>query len=724
MNLKRINIRYRFIFQIVIFVIYAVLVSCIILLLVNQIRKHRSISQEIEKLHTSTTANHIIYKNLLQNTKTGDLLYREGENAFTEEFRNNIITIRDSISFLLTNSHLGKKTTKLNWLDSVLIFLDDYQTIFNQTTLALQELGDRNTGKIAAVYTNSDQLTALLLASGTPELVDLSLRLKNIQSEYLVSPGITKYNDIMYLLDEINYNPALSESDTLQLDQVRSQIESYKSCIGEMHNLITRLSTIGEVALYTKMEASMVQIDTAFNQLSNSLERIHRNYIRWLILICIALIFLLSVLYLFQFFTFYYTFSKPLQESIDFSYHLSKGKFTDNALNTEVPFEISQLNENLNRITNSLQEKKVFVDSLLKQKFDIDMDLQGKSDTFGKTLIALKENMKKAREEQIKHANDNQIRRYQNEGIAKFADILRNNSDDLNKLSDIFIKEIIRYLEAIQGGLFLLETDNETLKLASAFAYNRKKYLTKSIKKGESLVGTCALEKKTILLTDIPEGYIEITSGLGDTPPNTLLLLPVMHEEQLIGVLEMASLTKFNPNQIELGEKIASSLASTIINARINSQTSELLQKSQQQAAEMAEQEEEMRQNMEELKATQEESARREEELQGILNAIDQSFYMLEYDIEGIITKVNQRFLYLINLPLNKVIGIKHNQLFGKKSKADSLLFANVAEGNTVELNEKVEINKKSLNIKNTFSPVRSKEGNTIKIINIMTVNI
>ena len=131
-----------------------------------------------------------------------------------------------------------------------------------------------------------------------------------------------------------------------------------------------------------------------------------------------------------------------------------------------------------------------------------------------------------------------------------------------------------------------------------------------------------------------------------------------------------------------------------------------------------------MRQNMEELKATQEESARREEELESILNAIDQSFYVLEYDIEGVITRVNQRFLYLVNLHSDKVLGKKHTELFGKKSKADSLFFANIAEGNTVELIEKVEVHNKTLEIKNTFSPVRKKEGETLRILNIMTVII
>jgi PAS domain-containing protein len=196
-----------------------------------------------------------------------------------------------------------------------------------------------------------------------------------------------------------------------------------------------------------------------------------------------------------------------------------------------------------------------------------------------------------------------------------------------------------------------------------------------------------------------------------------------MHEGTLIGVVEIASLKEFQKHQIELGESVSSNLAATIITTRVNTRTAQLLEKSQQQAAEMAEQEEEMRQNMEELKATQEESVRREEELEGILNAIDQSFYVLEYDIEGCITRVNQKVLYLLNLDADKVIGKRHIEVFGKGSKADSLLFASISEGKVVELVEKVKINNKAVEITNTFSPIRSKSGETLRILNIMTTN-
>jgi putative methionine-R-sulfoxide reductase with GAF domain len=235
--------------------------------------------------------------------------------------------------------------------------------------------------------------------------------------------------------------------------------------------------------------------------------------------------------------------------------------------------------------------------------------------------MEMKEKLRDAAKLQEEKRIEEEKRSWANEGLAKLNEILR-KQDDVAELSYQIISYLINYMNANQGGIFIRNNDdpnNITLELQSFYAFNRRKFIKKTFELGEGLVGNCAIEKKRVHITEIPDNYIQITSGLGGSNPKSLVLVPMKLEDEVLGVIEIASFNNFEDYQIDFLEQASLSIASSLNMAETNKRTSELLEKTQQQAEEMSAQEEEMRQNMEELQATQEESTRRNVEMEKLL---------------------------------------------------------------------------------------------------------
>jgi GAF domain len=219
-----------------------------------------------------------------------------------------------------------------------------------------------------------------------------------------------------------------------------------------------------------------------------------------------------------------------------------------------------------------------------------------------KTLVEVEEN--KIAEEK---------RNWVTEGLAELSDIIRTTKDRA-ALYDSVINKLVRFGNANQGGLFIVREDEKMLEMVSCYAYERKKFVEKKIKFGEGLIGQCYLEKDIIYLTEVPENYVHITSGLGQSLPRCIFLIPMINNEEVEGIIEVAFFKPIEDYQKEFFKKAANIIASTVGTERIAEKTIRLLQQSQLQSNDLRTQEEEIRQNLEELQAMQEEVLRKERE--------------------------------------------------------------------------------------------------------------
>jgi methyl-accepting chemotaxis protein len=344
--------------------------------------------------------------------------------------------------------------------------------------------------------------------------------------------------------------------------------------------------------------------DNLFNDLEDEVARDKRAVDSWVTIIILFNIALLIALY--------YCFDRFVLRTIR---QLTETSARHEQVYNLPPNEIGKMASQINETLESLKDATDFVTAI--GQGDLSMDYRESLDNgynrgknkLADSLIDMQVKLQDLNEEERK-------RQWANEGLTKFVDILRSSSDNIRVLGDQIIASLVQYTRSNQGGLYILNDDDENnvyLELVSLFAFDIKKHETRRIKPGEGLLGQTFLEKDTNYYTSFPDEYVRITSGLGDANPRAILIVPLKIDTKVYGVVELASFHEYQPHEIAFVERLGETIASTIATVQSAQKNKHLIEQFQQQTEEMRAQEEEMRQNMEELQATQEEIARKEQ---------------------------------------------------------------------------------------------------------------
>ena len=389
--------------------------------------------------------------------------------------------------------------------------------------------------------------------------------------------------------------------------------------------------------------------------------------------------------------------------------------------------EISEMGNSVNTLIDGLNKTAEFAREIGKGNLEKEFEVLSDKDVLGNSLLEMRKSLNVAQEQEAERKLEDQKQNWATQGLAKFGEILRQNTDDMHEFAYHIVSNLVKYIDANQGGLFIINDDDKNdpfVELLSFYAYERRKYMEKRIDIGVGLIGRCVQEQKTIYMTDLPDEYITITSGLGQSVPNALLIIPLKVNDEIFGVVELAGFNSFEDHIIKFVEEVGESIASTISTTKINIKTSQLLEQSQQQSEEMAAQEEEMRQNMEELQATQEEAARRSAEMQGLLDGLNAANLVIEYDLDGHIIDVNDNYLKLVGITKDQMIGTHHsdNMHFTEKQKKGNTKFwIDLKNGVSKKETDHVQLGGKEYVFVATYTPIVDEDGNPLKVLKIAT---
>jgi len=427
-----------------------------------------------------------------------------------------------------------------------------------------------------------------------------------------------------------------------------------------------------------------------------------------LLILSIAIILILEML------------TRPIKKTTDILQELEKGNIDEDLrIDIHTKDEMGKMATSVDNLIVSLNNTAKFAKEIGKGNLNAEYKIQSNNDVLGMALIEMKKNLLIAKEQEEKRKEENEKLSWRQTGITEVNEILRVENEDINKMSYRLLKYLVSYLNANQGGFYTV-IDNK-IKLSAAFAFNRKKQLDAVMEFGEGLVGRCAKEQKTINITNLPEGYLSITSGLGDESPKNLVLTPLIFEGIVYGIIEIASFNEFQSFQISFIEQVSERIGSSISNLQKTLRTAELLKDSQEQSKLLASKEQEIERRMNALNFAQKEVELSEIETAGLIDAISKEASIVEYDMRGNIINIAGAKLTDGGLNKEEIIGVNQSE-FAIEAKENpewyekfwSDLNNGIIRKRIFEFKAEIE----DIIFEETYIPILDKKGKPYKVIN------
>jgi HAMP domain-containing protein/signal transduction histidine kinase/DNA-binding response OmpR family regulator len=247
--------------------------------------------------------------------------------------------------------------------------------------------------------------------------------------------------------------------------------------------------------------------------------------------------------------------------------------------------------------------------------------------------------------------------------LAKFSRMLQGQRD-LTNVGRMVLSELCPVVEAQYSEFYVLESGDEAhqLTLLANYAADGREAVGKQVKLGQGLVGQCAIDKQKILINNLPTQYMRISSGSGEAPPRSILVLPLVFEGEVKGVLELASFEGFNPTHQAFLEQLTESIGIVLNTIEANMRTEDLLKQSQSLAQQLQTRQEELQNTNEELQEKAKLLAHQNQEVERKNQEVEQARQALEEKAKQLALTSKYKSEFLANMshelrtPLNSLL--------------------------------------------------------------------
>jgi serine phosphatase RsbU (regulator of sigma subunit) len=602
------------------FWLYATATGIIIILIVIGLITNYYVNNAFRYDRLSKTINDISHYVLELRKAEKDFIHREAinplyfetrESKYIDDFRNRLLEVRDKISNLQNDPLIESLGLQHNLED-----IDNYYSLYYLNFFKIEDAiyikGFKDYGLIGKMRDQIHFVEELTKQKhGDPQVNVHMLMLRRHEKDYLLRKDLKykqKFNERIAQFKDYLTTTNISNFTSRDKKVLKSALTEYQSLF---HRVIDKDVEIGlndKQGLTKNLNDDMARIIESTNILKEKINKSANSKINEAITMILIVSLLLSVIIVILLIRLSRHIVKSIRFLQKYITRLGRGELPDKIMYKQQD-EIAEMADSINVLTENLVNTRNFAIEVGKGNLSTNINVFDNKGDLGGSLIEMRNQLADVNKERHKNEVESQRRVWITEGIAELSRLLRENHDDLNAFSSNILSFVIKYIDAVQGAIYLINDDNTKdvyFEQKAAIAYGEEKLNKKIIRNGADLLGKCISEKNMLILKDAAENNILVSTGMEQFVVQNILAIPLMLHEDVVGVIEIGKMKKFKEHQIELLDRFSRDIAATVTTIKVNMRQAVLLQQTQEQADKLIERQEQIEQQKEELMQTAE----------------------------------------------------------------------------------------------------------------------
>ncbi|MCF6240241.1 MAG: GAF domain-containing protein [Bacteroidales bacterium] len=664
-----------------------------------------------------------LQNNFINKNYFDELFFDTGENKYTKQLSNKFDKITNNLENLRSvNSWYNDSETQLLY-DNILDNVQSLRISNNLLLKYLKEAGNERSG----IYSH------LLLTE------------KSCEEKFANLNGITKtknyfkqaknYRKIFYsysdlqLLNMIN-NSINASIQTLEKNYQLSgnykylrlidQLNEYKKVFNQYARKILQIGVNEHQGIRMNMNGNYKKIDIRINKISTKLQALQIKANRLFALIIILLLFANIAL------SFYFH-NKTAKQFGDFVI-ASENYFKSwlSGVKARAPAVLPNDDyQELQKLMNDFSEKLNLSVQMLKALMRSDAKLLNE-ENFDKVIFseikAVDKHIRNLNRQLKAETNATLVNEWIRKGLTGFSEVLRKNFDEPAKHAKEILSNLVAYLNVPMGAIYLPSSEKRnTFDLVGSIAFGKEKHYVRSVMLGEGIVGTVALERKTLNITDIPEDYFKVSSGFCEVKPKIIIVIPINLENKVFGIIELASLQKFQHFELEFIDELSKTLGASFAISRIFRNTRNKLEKAENKVMSLRRDNKESNVTILQLEKEklQLENIKKENEL--LVQGIDTLMLVAELDLDGNILEMNNAFVELFKKSKDILLHTNYwDYTFMRETIEEDIALDKIKNslriGKMHTLEQHFQIVQKNIALSSIFIPLKDIKGKVFKI--------